>query len=1483
MIKKQQQFIPKGMNQDIAQTKVQSELAHSIKNLRVITDETDGTLSLVTEKGTTLKELNNEINVSFKKEYTTLTLNKVDEWRTDYTYLNNINLGTISGNTFLLCYSTYTAIIKATFTFNYDIDRNNFVYDENLIPNFFSIPISKMRNNIDLGKGSAKLIYSPSDFAFLIYDVNGTLLNDRISFANINYELCKFQIENDRTISIYIPALYLDYRINASPVDFDTFDNNWLFSFKYSLQQLKNWNCTATINLGNIIGNCVINNQLILFTTDNNYDKILKYENFNTDDDPLLLYSGDLNFNIDYPIQTYVSYESENQQRVYWIDGLNQPRVINVTKQYESFDDNQDNHFNFSTPIYCEENISIRKNAIGGYFHSGVIQYFMTYVDQNQQESKIFYASPLYYLTDNKRSLSPEESSTNSFKISINNVNANKLLRNKLRIYSLQRTSLNAVPVAKLVFEIKLAEETSNLVLIDTGTVGMNVDPQIILMLGCEEFIPQAMAVKDNTIFFGNIETKNYQEVNNVIAENFITNAISISRKRTHEHINAAYSSNFQLNGTDNLNNLSGSDNEIKGFMYNEEYMLGLQFLHKSGDWTEPIWVGDFIMENAPTVDTDYQYVPYFSKTFSNNIIYVNDNDENDIRIDSATGYTAKGIFNYLIDKGYIAARPLIVFNDQQNSRVLCQGILNQTIKYSETKTYYPSWFFRARNIESSRGLLNFGDNFRIPEMHEGLDLSAEVQGFGTRFTVQNNLMTFNSPEIEFEKITSLNNNYSFKYIGVAPIHANTYDIEMQTSTTPFKGYGHLGLNVSRGILWYENAKQTFIGGYCWKDKNFEAEERDGIYYIWPWENNQSYSCAPKNDEDVVWSAPDKKTISNYKYSQYFIALAETYDCTVNHIYLANTNYIRTEIKDTDSEGDKEYVYLKDIDLLCIGTVSENSSDGGGNRHVKDYDSSNATDCNSVRIQCKSTPHIVLNLSDTTNHYFGGANSYAQLQIGELINSDYSETTKFKGRLNGKPTETSMYENTWYIAGNKTLLKKDSTLSINWTKGDTYFQRYDCLKTYPYSHDAPNSIIEVLSCMIQTRVNIDGRYDKNRCSDILHIDPTNFNKLNDIYSQQDNFFTYHKMDPDRFQNTFPNLIVWSRQKSFGESIDSWTNIHLVNTLDLDGSLGKLNSINLWNNSLITFQDKGIAVLRYNENAMLQSNSGLNIELANSGLVTGREYLTNQFGCQNKWSIVNAKTGLYFSDDYNHKLYALHDGLKCISDELGFRSYLKTKNYSGIWKPNRIAESTLKTFYNQPLGEIYFTDGKDCLTYNEQINLFTSFYDYKDTGDNKLFDLINIKNKSYWILNNFTNTTPSFYNYRASDYLNIFNVDRDYSIELTSNLDAPLDKIFDGVEIRGDCWENDNLQSGYGCNPPFNKIQTVNEYQDTGYNTLNFVKDRPNTISNIKQKFRIWRANIGRNQNSRDRIRNMWSRITLTKEATTKLKAKIHDIIVNVYE
>jgi hypothetical protein len=72
----------------------------------------------------------------------------------------------------------------------------------------------------------------------------------------------------------------------------------------------------------------------------------------------------------------------------------------------------------------------------------------------------------------------------------------------------------------------------------------------------------------------------------------------------------------------------------------------------------------------------------------------------------------------------------------------------------------------------------------------------------------------------------------------------------------------------------------------------------------------------------------------------------------------------------------------------------------------------------------------------------------------------------------------------------------------------------------------------------------------------------------------------------------------------------------------------------------------------------------------------------------------------------------------------------------------------------------------------------------------------------------------------------------------------------------------------------------NEYQDTGTVPLAFIRNRP---SNLKQKFRIWRADIPRDAMSkwgRDRIRNPWINMTLSKNTKgADFKMELHNMDV----
>ena len=82
------------------------------------------------------------------------------------------------------------------------------------------------------------------------------------------------------------------------------------------------------------------------------------------------------------------------------------------------------------------------------------------------------------------------------------------------------------------------------------------------------------------------------------------------------------------------------------------------------------------------------------------------------------------------------------------------------------------------------------------------------------------------------------------------------------------------------------------------------------------------------------------------------------------------------------------------------------------------------------------------------------------------------------------------------------------------------------------------------------------------------------------------------------------------------------------------------------------------------------------------------------------------------------------------------------------------------------------------------------------------------------------------------------------------------------------------------NTTFDTLTTWNEYQQ-GISNL---KNSLGSPSNLKRKFRIWRANIPRAKaNGRDRMRNPWLYIKLSMEKENVNKTVLHDMIVHYFE
>nr|DAG91302.1 MAG TPA: stabilization protein [Crassvirales sp.] len=486
------------------------------------------------------------------------------------------------------------------------------------------------------------------------------------------------------------------------------------------------------------------------------------------------------------------------------------------------------------------------------------------------------------------------------------------------------------------------------------------------------------------------------------------------------------------------------------------------------------------------------------------------------------------------------------------------------------------------------------------------------------------------------------------------------------------------------------------------------------------------------------------------------------------------------------------------------------------------------------------------------------------LWLGELYNDNV------QNRFGGQ-TEEAFENNTWLPCGDPISLVDTnngvkSSITIRWEEGDTYFQRYDHIKTYPFTLEDQNAVTDIVSFMCETRVNIDGRYDRNRGqTSNFSITPENFNLMNDVYSQPNNFFNYRTINTNKLNlDNFHNSITWTKTKTAGELVDTWTNITLASTLDLDGDKGTVRALRRFNNNIIAIQDKGISQILYNENTQISTTEGVPIEIANSGKVQGKRYISDKVGCTNKWSICETPTGIYFVDDIVKGIYLFNGQLNNISDKLGFHSWIKIASKSmNIWNP--VDFNSFVTYYDKSNDEILFISRDACLGYSELLNQFTSFYSYENTPY-----FSNLLDKGIWIRDN------KLWLHNEGDYNMFFGAYQPFYTTIIANPDMPVDKIFNNLEFRSDSWD----RKGNLLNVTFDTLTVWNEYQQ-GISKLKNMLGKP---SNLKRKFRIWRANIPRAKaNGRDRMRNPWLYIKLSMEEENVNKTVLHDMIVHYFE
>lgn len=493
---------------------------------------------------------------------------------------------------------------------------------------------------------------------------------------------------------------------------------------------------------------------------------------------------------------------------------------------------------------------------------------------------------------------------------------------------------------------------------------------------------------------------------------------------------------------------------------------------------------------------------------------------------------------------------------------------------------------------------------------------------------------------------------------------------------------------------------------------------------------------------------------------------------------------------------------------------------------------------------------------------------YPYLYIGEI----YKPLIQYK-TLYGGYTDSAIENIKWQICSSNTNIEQP--IDVTW--GDTYYQRWDCLKTYPFTEEDTNGIVDILSFMVETHINIDGRCDANRGIDnFLNARPTNWNLMNMAYTQADNILEYNILDIKFDLSKFKNQVTWSLTKLDTADVDTWTNINLANILSLDGTKGALTKLITVSDSVIALQEKAVSTINFNNRTQLSTEQGSPVEIANSGKVDGYTIITDNTGCVNKWSVCQASSGVYFMDDLNKSFMSFSKGgIENVGIKYGMSKFFKENSLIESWLPGNHA---VRVSYDALTQDIYINSDKYSLLFNEKIGSFTSFMPYE-----RFADMLTLDGYS-WAIRSENDRTSLFKMFQLPYNMNADEELIPYHITYKVNPEPFADKIFTNIEYVADEYlpstEVDEPET-LSLTNPFNKLEVWNEYQFGSCKLGEQVMP-----SDLRKKFRIWRANIPRDEKSKfklDRIRNPWCYLSLINEPNSTNKMVFHQIAVKYFK
>jgi hypothetical protein len=1022
-----------------------------------------------------------------------------------------------------------------------------------------------------------------------------------------------------------------------------------------------------------INGYCVFMEVIYVFTTTsegrNSILKIVEGATAFTE-----LAYGTWNIAANYRVDAVANYETDSIIKLYWVDGYNPLRYINVastTGQYTRGIDVVDQVALSPIELTIES---------GGNLIAGSIQYAYNFYYTNGSQSNLSPTSDLISITDYYKGYNSQENTGLKVKLEFTGLDTDY---DSIKIYSIHYQELNQTPKVSLIYDAAL-QGVSTLTIYDDGNLQIaELSLAEILAIQYSSIVPNTLAIKRDRLFVANYTATNFNPTIDTRAYSYPSgtgpgtylqqsggSSVLYSKAQLdsldplHDCINPSYSLYaYQYNST----TLGGTGKYIqytyhtttvvnnvippKSLKQREIYRIGITLINKYGQKSPVKWVADIKIPNQGVLGLSSPTIYGLSIGLSVTLLNTAD-------------LTAAGVVSYQM---------CIVERKSEDRTILGQGFIVPSCKYTTflgvplTPYYHPNYIAKDI-IPSVISGTAFGALTSDQKHNAGGDISKDYTNFVDFEDYSINSATFNNlVELHNETVFFYSSDTIFDEVGIMPDKLRI--LGTASSTLSDSGmivpsvYGSNAVQAKQPMTPYSTEWETFTSLANWFG---------GPGHVFD-ESKKTTTDPSIPFFEIVMNK--RYTTTNFKTtpidvninSAEFLKAGESkvLDSTTS---VSNSCYINGLINILANDLNITY-NTKFCSSIALKFTSANWHDSGNTYPYSDFDEGNIHGA----ITGRAIPLVEL-VRTVTNQY--GGNTYEDRQRNEYL-------------LNGKVRLVS--ESSLAYIGDITIAK----LSVNRSDGQDAKEM------------GTQNIYEYINLpYIENNHNVLARSDNMHNWSIELTRETNYNhyriddnhKLLGAYNQKPTLFKGYAM-PYNFKDIdkYPLSILGSNAKNPNETLDSWLVFNPSNSKLLEGQYGTITKLHNLNGELLAIQSTGIAVIAVEPRIQTQGSDGFQVSLGIGSLFYDHRYLTTVTGSSNKFTVTDDGKNLYYYDSINNTINTLQEGkLSTLHTIKGILDYQLTLNSL----PHTV------TFANK-LDQVYFQFNEFTLVYDLLLQKFIS--------------------------------------------------------------------------------------------------------------------------------------------------------------------------------